>query len=108
MEMNRAVRMIAASPWWPASDSSRSRCLGTPAHDGFLFGVGVVVALVPEALLPTLTLSLAMSAARMADRGALVRHLEAVETLGSTTVVCSDKTGTLTANQMTARAISSP
>jgi magnesium-transporting ATPase (P-type) len=82
-----------------------SVALGTPVHDGFLFGVGVIVALVPEALLPTLTLSLAMSAARMADRGALVRHLEAVETLGSTTVICTDKTGTLTANQMTARAV---
>ena len=73
-----------------------------PARDGFLFGVGVIVALVPEGLLPTLTLSLAMSASRMAHRGALVRHLESVETLGSTTVICTDKTGTMTANQMTA------
>ena len=56
--------------------------------------------LVPEGLLPTLTLSLAMSASRMAGRGALVRHLEAVETLGATTVICTDKTGTLTESQM--------
>lgn len=70
-----------------------SLALGTPAKAGFLFAIGVIVALVPEGLLPTLTLSLAMSATRMARRGALVRHLEAVETLGSTTVICSDKTG---------------
>jgi len=79
--------------------------LGTPARDGFLFAVGVIVALVPEGLLPTLTLSLAMSATRMARRGALVRRSESVETLGATTVICSDKTGTMTTNQMTARAI---
>jgi magnesium-transporting ATPase (P-type) len=107
LEMNAAVRVIATlAVAAGVGFFAISVSLGTPAHDGFLFGVGVVVALVPEALLPTLTLSLAMSAARMADRGALVRHLEAVETLGSTTVVCSDKTGTLTANQMTARAVS--
>ena len=70
-----------------------------------LFAIGVIVALVPEGLLPTLTLSLAMSATRMARHGAVVRHLEAVETLGATTVICSDKTGTMTTNQMTARRV---
>jgi magnesium-transporting ATPase (P-type) len=78
---------------------------GTPLRDGFLFGVGVIVALVPEGLLPTLTLALAMSATRMAHRGALVRRPASVETLGATTVICSDKTGTMTTNEMTARVL---
>jgi magnesium-transporting ATPase (P-type) len=68
--------------------------------DAFLFALGVVVALVPEGLLPTVTLSLAAGAQRMAERKALVRRLEAVETLGSTTFICTDKTGTLTLNEM--------
>ncbi|HEY8340868.1 MAG TPA: cation-transporting P-type ATPase, partial [Egibacteraceae bacterium] len=74
--------------------------VGTPPAEGFIFAIGVTVALVPEALLPTVTLSLAVGAQRMARRHALVRHLESVETLGSTTIVCSDKTGTLTRNEM--------
>ena len=76
--------------------------VGLPPGAGFLFAIGVTVALVPEGLLPTVTLSLAIGARRMAARHALVRRLEAVETLGSTTFICTDKTGTLTVNQMAA------
>lgn len=74
--------------------------LGLPPAEGFLFGLGVTVALVPEGLMPTVTLALALGAQTMAGRHALVRRLDAVESLGATTVVCTDKTGTLTLNQM--------
>ena len=77
-----------------------SMLVGTPASDGFLFAVGVTVAVVPSGMLPALTLSLAVGAQRMAARDALIRNLESVETLGSTTFVCTDKTGTLTRNEM--------
>ena len=74
--------------------------LGLEATQAFLFAVGVTVALVPEGLLPTVTLSLARGAQLMARRNALVRRLDAVETLGATTFICTDKTGTLTRNRM--------
>lgn len=65
-----------------------------------IFGIGIIVANVPEGLLPTVTLALAMGSQRMAKRKALVKHLPSVETLGCTTVICTDKTGTLTENRM--------
>jgi P-type E1-E2 ATPase len=74
----------------------------TPASDGFLLAIGVTVALVSEGLLFTVTLSLAVDAQRMAKRHALVRRLESVETLGSTTFICTDTTGTLTRTEMEA------
>jgi calcium-translocating P-type ATPase len=85
-----------------------SLLVGISWRDAFLFAIGVMVALVPEGLLPTVTLSLAVGAQRMAQRNALVRNLEAVETLGSTTFICTDKTGTLTQNRMNAVEVWTP
>lgn len=75
--------------------------VGGDPSEALVFAIGVTVALVPEALLPTVTLTLAWGAEQMARRNVLVRGLEAVETLGSTSVICTDKTGTLTRNEMT-------
>lgn len=72
-----------------------------PIAQAFVFSLGMIVAFIPEGLLPTVTLSLAIAVQRMADEHALVKKLSSVETLGSTTVICSDKTGTLTQNEMT-------
>jgi sodium/potassium-transporting ATPase subunit alpha len=66
-----------------------------------IFGIGILVANVPEGLLACITISLAITAAKLADKQVLVKNLEAVETLGSTSCICSDKTGTLTQNKMT-------
>lgn len=73
---------------------------GLSLQSAFVFAVGLLVANVPEGLLPTITLSLAMAVRSLASRGALVRRLSAVETLGCTDVICTDKTGTLTRNRM--------
>lgn len=72
---------------------------------GFLFAIGIIVANVPEGLLPTVSLSLAVGVQRMARRNALVRRLSSLETLGATSVICTDKTGTLTKNEVTAKKI---
>jgi len=77
-------------------------------NEGFIFAIGVIVALVPEGLLPTLSLSLALGVQRMARRNVLVRRLSAIEALGATQVICMDKTGTLTENRMVVELVWTP
>jgi calcium-translocating P-type ATPase len=100
-ELNRVVRTIALiAVGVGAAFFGITLLVGGSPRNGFLFAIGVTVALVPNGMLPTVTLSLAAGVQEMAKRHALVRHLESVETLGSTTYICSDKTGTITRNQM--------
>ncbi|HET9359693.1 MAG TPA: cation-transporting P-type ATPase [Vicinamibacterales bacterium] len=79
--------------------------IGLSASISIVFAIGIIVANVPEGLLPTVTLSMAMAARRMARRNTLVRHLPSVETLGCASVICTDKTGTLTENRMKIRSV---
>ncbi len=76
---------------------------GVTLAESFIFALGMIVAFVPEGLLPTVTLALASGSQRMAGRHALIKRLSAVETLGCTSVICTDKTGTLTQNEMTVK-----
>jgi calcium-translocating P-type ATPase len=77
--------------------------IDVPFWQDFIFAIGIIVAMVPEGLQPTLTLALVLAAQRLARRNVLVRHLASVETLGAATVICTDKTGTLTENRMHVR-----
>ena len=72
-----------------------------PIYIAFIFAIGLTVANVPEGLLPTVTLALAASVQKMVRKNALIKRLSSVETLGSTNIICTDKTGTLTQNEMT-------
>ena len=76
--------------------------IGRSFWENFIFTIGLIIANVPEGLLPTVTLSLVMGSKRLAKKKALIKTLTSVETLGSVTVICTDKTGTLTQNRMAA------
>lgn len=106
-EIVKATRVVAAIA---ASVGIIFFCLGLLTGrnfwDNFIFTIGITVALIPEGMLPTVTLALAMGSQRMAKRKALIKTLTSVETLGSVTVICTDKTGTLTQNNMEVRKIS--
>jgi calcium-translocating P-type ATPase len=81
---------------------------GLSFTEAAVFGIGLLVANVPEGLLPTITLALAAGVGDMARRGGLVKRLSAIETLGATDVICTDKTGTLTQNRMAVHSIWGP
>jgi Ca2+-transporting ATPase len=76
-----------------------------PWLSAFLLVIGIIVAVIPEGLVPTLTLSLAIAVQRLARRGVLVKSLALMETIGTASVICTDKSGTLTQNQMTVRTL---
>lgn len=82
--------------------------VGLDIRIGFIFAIGIIVANIPEGLLPTVSMSLAVGVQRMAKQNALIRRLSAVETLSSVSVICTDKTGTITANQLTVEKIWTP
>ena len=104
-QVNRAAQLIAivAVGAGIAFLAVGATVAGLPLADASTFAVGLLVANVPEGLLPTITLALAVGVRRMARRRALVKRLTAVETLGSTDVICTDKTGTLTEGRMSVR-----
>ncbi len=102
VEINRVSRIVAIiAVICGVSFFLIGSLVGRGFWDNFLFAIGIIIATVPEGLLPTVTLALAMGSKRMAARNALVKSLNAVEALGSVDLICTDKTGTLTQNIMT-------
>ncbi len=100
-EIVKVTRLIAAlSVGIGLAFFGLGMAIGRSLLENLAFAMGILVAIVPEGLLPTVTLSLAVGAQRMAKRKALIKNLPSVETLGCATVICTDKTGTLTENRM--------
>ncbi len=99
-----AIAVAGAAAFIPAATLLAGLSIG----DAVVFAVGLLVGLVPEGLLPVITLALAVGARDLVRRGAVVKRLSAVETLGSTNVICTDKTGTLTQNRMRVTRIWTP
>jgi Ca2+-transporting ATPase len=95
-------QMIAAAAAMFVLVSGVGLARGIPASEVLMIGISLLVGLIPEGLPVAMTIALAVGVQRMARRKTIVRRLAAVETLGSTSVICSDKTGTLTRNEMTA------
>jgi calcium-translocating P-type ATPase len=103
VEIARLSRLVAAAAGvLGVAFFAIGQAIGLGFWTNFLFAIGIIVANVPEGLLPTVTLALAMATQRMAKRNALIRRLPAAEALGAATVIVTDKTGTLTANRMSA------
>src|SRR4029079_13786719 len=104
-EVDRAARIIAAVAVGVGAAFLLIGITGAglPLDDALTFAIGLLVANVPEGLLPIITLALAVGVRRMARRKALLKRLTAVETLGCTDVICTDKTGTLTEGRMAVR-----
>ena len=102
IEINRFIKIISAvAIILGVSFFIFGLAYGYSVITNLVFAIGIIVANVPEGLLATVTVSLALTAKRMATKYVLVKNLESVETLGSTSCICSDKTGTLTQNRMT-------
>jgi Ca2+-transporting ATPase len=95
-----ARAMVGAGILLTVTLAAGSLMNGSSLHESFLIGVAVAVAAVPEGLTATVTVALALGARAMAERGAIVRRLSAIETIGQTTTICADKTGTLTENRL--------
>lgn len=105
-ELNHFIKIISAiAITLGVSFFAVSFLTGNKLMASMIFAIGIIVANVPEGLLPTVTLCLSMASRKMAKRMALIKNLDSVETLGSTTVICTDKTGTITENRISVNTI---
>lgn len=102
IEIDHFIRIITSvAVFTGVSFFATALAMGYIWFDAVIFLIGIIVANVPEGLLATVTVCLTLTAQRMASKNCLIKNLEAVETLGSTSIICTDKTGTLTQNRLT-------